>query len=753
MKRFLATTVLLLSAIVNAEIPILSMKGSYNNFAPDYRHLSPLLGAWCDHELIIKSLYEVGDPETATVQLIKQLFHVHPSDQKMRCTNKKKNVATYFTEDNVGSIIGGLTCISERNNSEEKINLFKKQINSSDKYETHPSFMHYFIDNLSIDIGTKIDKKTFRNRLKKLMIMICDAYLETQKDLKTPIPSYFLHTHQIILSTFLYKKLKKADQLPSYYSQIKKNLGDSVVHWDEGDTQYTEKQLITRTYAFDFGNQFEESACALLNSGIPTIPQLDFSARTQYLHDNKLYTFSDCVEIALLNLINRLIFDHENNIFDTKRLPKSSIQKIFDFYTKYPTPTDMKKNEQKTANDWAIVVSDLEGITYKQDACEIKAQGIKHSLLVLSKLFGDHIIDFLSPNQDESSIDIDKSITNIFNLFSKSDTQFTYKPIWSTKDQYGAIKIFLNGVQVMLWTLQDGHDDIDYTRPEMIFYNAENLINNKNIDKISIEHILLACKVDSALLSRRLRSIHAPIPQSITLLCMSAHIKQKDDVLTFIEAICHNFSDALSTSDFFLHHITSPSTSTELKLAWIECATRQQHWEKNKKNMVINFLTQLSEKETKQLDKEAQFNLNLIVNNQALTTSIENYIATKNKPGIPLFLLRWLNRSALLDLFYQSTHGTIPSKTVVSSDAYKEAKRIILEDLASDDYLTYIKQDILSKNKTAIFTILTNEELSPIIDKLLNDDVPEALKVLSFLKLYMNKDQKNLYQKKMQPSQ
>jgi hypothetical protein len=122
---------------------------------------------------------------------------------------------------------------------------------------------------------------------------------------------------------------------------------------------------------------------------------------------NKVYTFHTCGESATLNLLNYLLLD-DNGIFI---IPKNAIQKIKDFYKKYPNIKKMhSRGGKQVIEDWTLLISNIKNINYIKDNIEL-VPNIKN----IFELF-----NYLIPNNYIIKNDIVDNFINLIKIFNKN---------------------------------------------------------------------------------------------------------------------------------------------------------------------------------------------------------------------------------------------------------------------------------------------------------------------------------------------
>src|SRR5579872_4805409 len=89
----------------HAEISFTDIKGMYNDIIDDKKHLSPVHGFNWYKTNIIENMYRYGNEHDATIQLIKELFHLEPDGVTFNITKAPLKPASYFTTATIGKIL------------------------------------------------------------------------------------------------------------------------------------------------------------------------------------------------------------------------------------------------------------------------------------------------------------------------------------------------------------------------------------------------------------------------------------------------------------------------------------------------------------------------------------------------------------------------------------------------------------------------------------------------------------------------
>lgn len=100
---------LFLGNTTHTEVPFTWMKNLYAITGLEYEQLSPINGMVWSEQRIVENMYRYGNPDDATIKLIKEIFYLQADNVSFRPTILKSKPASYWTPHNIGAIIRAIT--------------------------------------------------------------------------------------------------------------------------------------------------------------------------------------------------------------------------------------------------------------------------------------------------------------------------------------------------------------------------------------------------------------------------------------------------------------------------------------------------------------------------------------------------------------------------------------------------------------------------------------------------------------------
>ena len=201
----------------------------------------------------------------------------------------------------------------------------------------------------------------------------------------------------------------------------------------------------------------------------PLPPNLGMKSGVKY-KDNY---FPDCGETSLLNFFNAILYNPSKQEFDISILEELASENLKTFYTKHGTVKKMA-NTLYLHNDWAEVVSNLQGVTYNNaNVCDIKAglknKGINNIFKVIENLLPG------LPQEEESSIL--EQLEKVLNIEMKIEM-----PDKNDSPQIINFDIGIN-INKLNWIFYSGHFVLGFPEKIIELEKYNDIIKNKLDEK------------------------------------------------------------------------------------------------------------------------------------------------------------------------------------------------------------------------------------------------------------------------------
>ena len=331
------------------------MKDSYTCLQPKYQHLSPLHGATWTIKNITKNYYMLGNIELefnnddlvtkigngdATIRLIHYLFYLNGDTFNVSQSDR------YSAQKFTGTTIGLLMLLLEQY--------------ARKTYADRNTFVNESVKRMYQALGTREGKK---RGVRKVVCAVFDSYDEVHAEKYSRFT-----THNILLS-FLYMRVDEREY-SSYFAQL-----------TELDTSGILQYPFPPGSMFDDTNprDFESMICQSLNERISIVAAM---CHTHHIFGGTRVTFPDCMETAIRNFINFLLYNPRRRIYDLARIPQkfheSVRRSLVSFYVLFDTVWSGKSDDAHVA--WAsLIVNHTEcGIDYFHDHEPICDIGYAH---------------------------------------------------------------------------------------------------------------------------------------------------------------------------------------------------------------------------------------------------------------------------------------------------------------------------------------------------------------------------------------
>lgn len=464
--------------------------GLYSAVKDEFKHLSPFHGFIFIENEIARNYHEFNDSKDLMTKLVYSLFSRH--GEAFRASDDPKSLANYINASVVGDII---VAIEKSKGSKEANDLLKIALNNN-------------ITNLEGDKKSKLVDDFVKKITDGLSI---SGHFSEENQI---YPGYIVH-HMIL--AFLYLKISKKSDLIQYFDKLKElNGGQEILTSDIWSKSYQPMQHIEILKSFR--NQ-EQGGSALWNYAINNYEALAFAfiiaqryggkypkyvmfakalpswfiRNSSTLIERQKYSYPDCMETAIRDLLNLAIYDQNKLEFNLNQLPfiVESQAPIAQFYKNF---TLVQATSESARDIWSDVVSDIAGVYYGKRA---KKEGdqiiVQDNLNVMRPELSDGWYYY----EIKSSLEnITKVVNHLFKLNLKNFGEFINKFNFTCGDIAGPqveCRIDVNQERNCMLKINPGkHGEIsgfvteEMTFPSLYKIMSDNLIEEKyeNLEKM-----------------------------------------------------------------------------------------------------------------------------------------------------------------------------------------------------------------------------------------------------------------------------
>lgn len=388
LKEVVILVVLSLIYCIQAEIPITDFKHTIDCFSDtlsleQINTLSPLAAKAFASTDLWKNLYQFDDEKYMLVQLLKEIFYLHPQLQVLNPTIHQGKIAYYLTPAVIGHIIQLITFKHEKNTAQQldidnlsqalKLSIFNL-LNEENKktFFAHPAHQ-------------KVEKASRETYLKQKIEEFLQLIIHSKKEESISYTEGI--TQQALLSFFCLKFNTRAN-LAEYFNQLDSNLFKTAFNvrdvgytLDEYNTikaqtiKPTNDAISLITNLNKDRTAYEQILWAPLALDVfeNTLPTPRRYAEAFYKKGSVNYAFIDCAETAILDFLSIIFKNTQGNNFDinqVKELAKDT--RLITFFQNYDNPAILKTTNAH--NDWANLVANMPNVIY---VSAIDAKGIK----------------------------------------------------------------------------------------------------------------------------------------------------------------------------------------------------------------------------------------------------------------------------------------------------------------------------------------------------------------------------------------
>lgn len=399
---------------LHADLPLTEVYGLYDGVYDQYKHLSPFHGFVVGEKEILRNYYEFAPNKDPMAVLVKELFYLDGNTFK-RTTSPTK-VITKFTPHLIGKLLAVIEANLDR--ATARITVTPEQLKK------------ILISTLNQDISS--------TKLADFIRFVINALKAAgQFNPEEQIyPQYLMHD---ILLTFLYKKISNKNEYKEYFDAFKGikeiNNGQGILkenqdwwplRYEQPDNKATQTAEILRPLLDErllntdvkillfIMQHYESVGYAIINQEIyggkyPRYTPYS-KALLRWFKENPLlqnnpaektqYAFADCMETALRNLFNVILFNHETKRFDL--LPLDENAPLKHYYARFSIK-EMRGDQAHNA--WADLLANIPGVLY------LKRARIKDNKIEIE----ESATNFERPQQDDGWFyyEVDPQTSNV----------------------------------------------------------------------------------------------------------------------------------------------------------------------------------------------------------------------------------------------------------------------------------------------------------------------------------------------------
>lgn len=374
-----------------------NLKGTSSIFTSERQHLSPLSGAALAESNWLENLYEFGPKSDGTAQLTRELFN--KLENEFRPTHNKSLPGASLTPEIVALIVSAL----------EK--------NTFDDPKTRQEIIKAWLEAHAAVLKTRVTKA----KVERVLDAISNAARECQVNDRDAL--YMPHTVKSILLAQLYKKADTKKDIQAYVSGVQEKLSDAV------NESYNAQEFTEDKYSvLDFKEEAElatEPLEEVLDKKFEKIIVDKIQAKYALpFVEQKCYSFGqkpptpNCMEAALQNIFNKLLYNSSTHSFDFSLLP-SKINPSMALQEFYASHTVDQVNEGRVGQVWMNLLSGKDFLRYKKGDYDLNPR-VSNFIKVFQYLFDMPINDDMTL-EELSALFSDDRRRVIFKKQSDSD--------------------------------------------------------------------------------------------------------------------------------------------------------------------------------------------------------------------------------------------------------------------------------------------------------------------------------------------
>jgi hypothetical protein len=403
-----ATTIRRISPIIRPTIQKRTIykpeqiKGLYSKLTEQAKPVSPAFGAAKYESGTLKTMYSV-ESDAPAIKLVKKLFYQRESGEPIKPTVLKSNPAYSLNPSILGLVMGALEAHQLADPTVRKyiIEQWKaehKNVTNGDKIS-----MKSINDLLTI---IEMEYKTDKNNA--CSILLGFLYAKANPDSNHDMLHYLESLNHYIpvfaenkaIEPYAAKPSKESKETTSASLLDKfKAMAQSLKDYFYKPEHYVALQTTLRsktssTEAIEYAKErFEESIGAIIKASQESSLYPPQVVMTRYEYQGKKARVN-CVEAAIQDLFNILLYNSQSQSFDLSLLPAKVYPDnvLIQFYILQKDISSI--NSHAVGQAFMNMVSNVPGVIYSQDNYELKAVEAEHNLVTLANhLLGIQVTD------------------------------------------------------------------------------------------------------------------------------------------------------------------------------------------------------------------------------------------------------------------------------------------------------------------------------------------------------------------------
>lgn len=417
------------------------LKGTYAPLTETAQAVSPVHGAAKYTSGALQRMYDIKS-NTPSIRLVQELFY--KDGPQFRPTQNKSKAGYSLSPSVIGLILGALEVdkLKENDVRENIINQWRNEHKGLTNGAAITRTKVQAVIDLILEVYTE-DKNVGRSILLAFLYAKCDPttthdIIHYLSSLNTYIPVF----KDFSLEEFKKKSvsLEKITPMKKYFAQFDTNTSLSARETE----QYTQEEYAlverylqamadkTKKMQFSVVGGFEEVVSLIINNEVALSKYPPQVIQGSYGYNNG-WRVPDCVETAIRDFFNILLYNHLTQSFDFSLLPDHLVinDKLKTFFENNKTVYSI--NTPSAGQDFMNLVSNIPNIIYGSGNYELKAADFTSNFINLCNLFFGITAQTI---QEVGTLlsDQKRTINIVYNQATNENTKIIFITIHDKKD-------------------------------------------------------------------------------------------------------------------------------------------------------------------------------------------------------------------------------------------------------------------------------------------------------------------------------